>query len=448
MLEKVTKKLTYTQIIALSVLLVILTGSFLLSLPVSSRDGTWTPYVNSLFTATTSTCVTGLVVYDTYTHWSIFGQIVILCLIQVGGLGFMTFVSMISLMLGKKIGLVKRRLIMESAGALDIAGVVTLIKRVIAGTFIFEGTGAAILTIRFLTKGMPFLQALYNGIFHSVSAFCNAGIDLFGKYGQYSSLTTFYNDPTIILTIGSLIVIGGIGFFVWNDVAKNGLAIRKYQLHTKAVLMVTFFLIVGGTIGFLILENDYAFAGMNSGEKLLSAIFQSITPRTAGYNSVDQAALSEGGSLFTMILMFIGGSPGSTAGGIKTTTFLVMILGAVSSARHSQGINIFKRRLEDNTVKRASAITTIYALAVLLSTIIICAIEPFSLKEIIFDVISAIGTVGLTMGITSHLAAISKLVLISLMYLGRVGGLSLALVLAEKHENVPINRPVDRIMVG
>ena len=440
-------RITYTQFIALSFLLVILLGSVLLCLPVSSRSGQWTPYIDSLFTATSATCVTGLVVYDTYSHWSAFGQATILCLIQIGGIGFMTVVSMLSVALKRHIGLYERKLLAESTGSLRVGGVVVLLKRIIAGTVIFEGAGTVLLATRFCPE-MGFGKGLYNALFHSVSAFCNAGFDIMGKYGRFSSLTKYADDVVVNLTIMALIVIGGIGFFVWSDIFNCRFHFRKYQLHTKIVLTSTAALIFVSVIAFFIMEYDHAFKGMPLGEKMIASGFQAISPRTAGFNTVDLNSLSESGGIFTIILMFIGGSPGSTAGGIKTTTFVVLIMEAIASARSSQQVTVFKKRLDESVLRQASAIATIYLLAITVSTLAICMLEPFSFKKVLFEVVSAIGTVGLTLGITPMLGAEAKIILMILMFAGRVGGLSFALVIAQKRTNVPINRPTEKIMVG
>lgn len=440
-------KLSYTQIIALGTFALILTGGILLSLPIASKSKEATPFINALFTATSATCVTGLVIYDTYTHWSVFGQLVILSLIQVGGIGFMTVITLFSMFLKRKIGLRERRLLMESANTMRIGGIVLLVKRILIGTFIFESLGAALLTVRFYPE-MDIRQGLYNGIFHSVSAFCNAGFDLMGKYGSFSSLTRYSNDIIVNLTIMSLIVIGGIGFVVWEDIQKNLLSFKKYRVHTKIVLSTTALLIFSGAVIFFITERHGNFSGMSLRESILASLFQSITPRTAGFNTISMTKLSEGGSLLTILLMIIGGSPGSTAGGIKTTTLVVLILGAISSSKGTSEISVFKRRLEDNALKRASSIAIIYICTTLLATMLICSTQSFSLKEILFEVYSAAGTVGLSMGITPDLNNLSKILIIILMYGGKVGSLSMALVLAERKEIVPISRPVEKIIIG
>lgn len=445
--DKQSYKLSYTQIIILGFLLVIFAGSVLLCLPVSSRSGLPTPFFDALFTSTSATCVTGLVVFDTYTHWSLFGQTVILILIQIGGIGFMTVITMFSIFLKRRISLHERRLLMQSAGTMRISGVVKLIKRIIICTAIFEGLGTVILAIRFLTK-MPFGEAIFNAVFHSVSAFCNAGFDLMGKYGQFSSFTSFRNDALVNITLMLLIVIGGLGFIVWNDVIINKINFKKYELHSKIVFMATAILIFGGALLFFSFEKNASFAGFSQKEKLLASFFQSISPRTAGFNTVDMSELSESGNILTVILMFIGGSPGSTAGGIKTTTFIVLLLGVVSSSRHTAHITIFKRRMDEHIVKQASAIFTIYIIAVIASVMFMTSIEPISSKDVIFEVVSAVGTVGLTRGITPFLDELSKIVIMVLMFGGRVGGLTLMLSLAEKRTNIPIERPMEKILIG
>jgi trk system potassium uptake protein TrkH len=440
-------RLTYTQIIVFGYLAIILFGGLLLSLPISSRDGTWTSYTNSLFTSTSATCVTGLVIYDTYIHWSLFGQLVILILIQIGGIGFMTIITLFSMFLKRQIGLRERRLLMQAAGTMGIGGVVKLIRRIAIGTLIFEGLGTLILATRFCGT-MGFWKGLYNAMFHSISAFCNAGFDIMGKYGEFSSLTTYSKDIVVNITIMLLIMIGGIGFIVWNDIITCRIHVKKYQLHTKIVLVITGVLVVFGAILFYLFERKYSLDGMDQAEMILASFFQSITPRTAGFNTIDLTKLSESGNLLTVILMFIGGSPGSTAGGIKNTTFVVLLLGAIASSRHSTHINIFKRRLNESIVKEATAIATIYLMAIMISTMIICFIQPFALNDVLFEVTSATGTVGLSRGITPSLNFISKYIIMFLMFAGRVGGLTLALVLAEKRENVLLNRPIEKILIG
>lgn len=440
-------KLTYTEIMVFGTFGIILIGSLLLSMPVSSKAGNVTPFLDSLFTAASAFCVTGLVVYDTYTHWSLFGQIVILLLIQIGGLGFMTVITLFSLFLRRKIGLKERRLLMESANTLKIGGIVLLVKKIIIRTFIFESIGTILLTFRFYSK-MGLKEGLYNGIFHSVSAFCNAGFDLMGKYGPFSSITSYSDDIVVNLTIMSLIVIGGIGFIVWDDIAINRRCFKKYRLHTKIVLVTTAVLIFGSALIFYIIERNYSMVNMGITEKILASLFQSVTTRTAGFNTINLNEMSEGGSLLTMILMVIGGSPGSTAGGIKTTTFVILLIGAWSTAKQSTDISLFKRRLESDTLKKASSIAVIYLSAAFIAIMLISSTQNFTLKEIMFEVFSALGTVGLSMGITPALNIMSKLIITLLMYGGKVGVLSVAIVIAEKKEPAPLSRPLEKIIIG
>ncbi len=440
-------KFTYTQKIVLGFLAIILIGAFILTLPISSRSGEWTPPLDALFTATSATCVTGLVLYDTYTKWSALGQFIILVLIQTGGIGFMTIITMFSVFMKRKIGLHERQLLVHSAGMMKLSGAVRLIKRIMIGAICFELVGAAILATRFCPK-MGFWQGIYNAIFHSVSAFCNAGFDLMGKYGQFSSLTSFRSDPVVNITIILLIVTGGIGFIVWDDILKHKLNFRKYELHSKIVLSVTGLLIFIGWISFYMLESNKSLAGLNDIDRVMAALFHSVTPRTAGFNTIDIAGMSEAGSFLTIILMFIGGSSGSTAGGVKTTTLAILAINAVVSSRKIHSLTTFKRRINDETVKKVCAIVTVYLAAIIFSTLILCGVEPFGLREILFEVVSAIGTVGLSMGITPALGTAAKVVIIFLMFVGRVGLTTLVLALARKHLDPPVERVTEKILIG
>lgn len=440
-------RLTYTRMIAVGFLVVICCGALLLSLPVASRSGGWTSPVNALFTATSATCVTGLVIGDTYTYWSLFGQIVILLLIQTGGLGFMTVISMFSIFSGKTISLYERRLLMESFHSMRYDGVVTMLKRILLGTLLFEALGAVILALRFCPK-MGLGTGIYYGIFHSVSAFCNAGFDLMGRYQSYGSFTSYVQDPVVCLTLILLIFFGGIGFLVWNDVVKHKFHLGRYALHSKIVLLVTAFLIAFGWIVFYFSESSGAFASLHGVDKTVAALFQAVTPRTAGFNTVDQSSLSDTGYIMTIFYMFIGGSPGSTAGGIKTTTIFVVLLCALASARNQRDITVFKKRLDHSVVRQATSIVTIYFTAIIVVTALISAIEPFDLRAILFEVVSAIGTVGLSFGITPSLTTVSKIILSFAMFFGRIGGLTLFLVLLEKNKKVPVERPIEKILIG
>ncbi|HQQ89478.1 MAG TPA: TrkH family potassium uptake protein [Oscillospiraceae bacterium] len=438
---------TYTELIAFSFLGVITVGGLLLLLPISSADGTWTTPLTAFFTATSATCVTGLVVTDTYTHWSFFGQLVILAMIQIGGLGFMTVMTAFAVAIRKKIGLHERSLLMQAAGSMTHGGLIRLTRRIIAITAFFEFLGACMLSIRFIPQ-MGLAEGIWNAIFHSVSAFCNAGFDIMGKYGPFSSFTGYVGDPLVSLTLISLIVVGGIGFLVWDDIIKNKFHYGKYDLHTKLVLDTTGILILSGWVIFLLTEADESLAGMPLGEKILASLFQSITPRTAGFNTIDTASLSDGGTILTLFLMFIGGSPGSTAGGIKTTTIAVLLLDTIATATMQSSINIHKRKLDDAMVKRASAIAIVYGFGIMVASFAIYALEPFGMKETLFEVTSAVGTVGLSMGITPQLCSVSRLILMLMMFAGRVGGLSFVLLLGEKRKGRVTELPTENILIG
>lgn len=447
MLRKILSKLTYTQLIALGFVLIIFVGAVLLMLPVSSRSGEWTAPVDACFTATSATCVTGLAVVDTYTHWSLFGQIVILCLVQIGGLGFMTVISTLSIFLKKKIALKERRLLMQSAGTMRLEGVVRLVRRIALGSFMFEGAGAVLLAFRFCPQ-FGALKGIYYSVFHSVSAFCNAGFDLMGCNEQFSSFTGYRTDVLVNLVLCALIVTGGVGFIVWNDVFTHRLNFKKYELHSKIVLAATTVLLLFGWAFFFISEKDASMKNLSVGERILASLFQSVTTRTAGFNTINLSELSESGSLLTCVLMLIGGSPGSTAGGMKTTTVFVLVMGAVTASRRKDDITVFKRRLEDSALKQAGSIAVIYVLAVILSTLVLCLIQPFTMKQALFETVSAIGTVGSTMGITASMRIPAKIMLAFLMYCGRIGGLTLMLVLSGDKYTESARRPKEKILIG
>ena len=441
------RHVSQTQFIAYGFFCIIITGTLLLMLPFASRDGQSEPFLNCLFTATSASCVTGLVVADTWSQWSLFGQLVILTMIQIGGLGFITVGVFISIVLRRKIGLKERGLMMESVNTLQIGGVVRLAKKIIIGTCIFEGTGAVLLAIRFIPQ-FGFLRGLFYGIFHSISAFCNAGFDLMGGQTPYSSFVAYYDDWLVNLVIMSLIIIGGIGFIVWDDLSRNKLHFRKYMLQTKIVLVTTAILVFGGGLLFYLLERNHLLVGMNTSGKILTSLFSSVTARTAGFNTTDTAALTDGSKLLTIILMFIGGSPGSTAGGIKTTTLVVLLLCVHSNIKQTYGINIFGRRLENDAVKRAGTILTINLLLAVTASLAIMAIQPLGFSDILFETFSAIGTVGMTTGITRALHPVSRCIIILLMYCGRIGSLSFALAFVQSKRKPHVQQPAEAINIG
>lgn len=446
--KRIYRHLSQTQFIAYGFLGIILVGALLLMLPIANRSGENMGFINCLFTAASATCVTGLAVADTYQQWTLFGQLVILAMIQIGGLGFITIGVFLSIILRRKIGLKERGLMQEGVNALQIGGVVRLAKKIVQGTVLFEGLGALLLAFRFVPE-FGLLRGIYFSLFHAVSAFCNAGFDLLGIRAAYTSLTPYYNDWLVNLTIMSLIIIGGIGFLVWDDVSRKKLAVRKYLLHTKLVLLTTAALLIGGTILFMLMERHNLMSGMSLPNQLLTAMFSSVTARTAGFNTIDTGALSGGSKLLTAVLMFIGGGPGSTAGGIKVTTLAVLLLSVRASIKQSFGVNIFNRRLEDGTVRMASLFLTINLTLMLAAALVILTVQPkLPAIDVIFESCSAMGTVGMTTGITRDLLPVSKLSLIVLMYCGRVGSLSSALAFTQSKKKPQVMQPAERITVG
>ncbi len=445
--KKITARKSTTRLIASGFALIILTGALLLTLPIANRSGHGN-LLNSLFTATSATCVTGLIVADTYQNWTIFGQLVILCMIQVGGLGFMTFGAYISVLLKKRIGLQERELLQESVNTLEIAGVVRLVKKIVQGAFCIEGLGAVLLACRFIPR-FGAVRGIYFSIFHAVSAFCNGGFDLMGVNEAYSSLVAFEGDIVVNLVVVTLILVGGIGFIVWDDVARHKWHFRKYLLHSKIVITTTLVLTVVGTVLFLITEDQAAFAGMDPLEKFLGALFSSVTPRTAGFNSVDTAALSNAGKVLTMVMMFIGGSPGSTAGGVKTTSMIVLLSYAGAMVLNREDINLFGRRLSDEVVKKANAVVIINSTLTIIATLVIMTLQPLlNFEDVLFEVLSAIGTAGMSVGITRDLNIISRVIIMVLMYCGRLGSLSFALIFAQKRISASVRQPQEKIIVG
>lgn len=441
------KRMSSTEVIALGFLLTIIIGTILLMLPISSK-GMPPNIIDALFTAVSATCVTGLVVFDTYTQWSLFGQIVLICLIQIGGIGFMTVISMISMAMGRKIGLKERSIMQESVNNTELGGIVRLMKKIAAGTVITELCGAVILAFRFVPK-MGAAEGIYNAVFLSISAFCNAGFDLNGKYGEYSSLVEFYNEPAVVITVSMLILIGGIGFIVWDDISKNKLRFSAYKLHSKIALFMTIMLTISGTVLFFIFEQDFTIKDMSFGNQLLTSFFNSVTPRTAGFNTVDTAALSPASTVLTIIYMFIGGSPGSTAGGAKTVTVAVVLVTAVASMKNSEHVNIFGRRLEDDVPRKALTIIIINLTLAVAAITGILALQPgFDASDVVFEVFSALNTVGMTTGITRELNEISRIIILILMYCGRVGSVSFALIFTRTKQYSGVQNPMEKISIG
>lgn len=436
-------KLSSFQIILFGFVAVILIGAFLLMLPISSKSGEGTAFIDSLFTSTSAVCVTGLIVFDTATHWTIFGQIIILLLIQIGGMGVVTVAASFALLSGKKIGLFGRDTMKEAISAPTVGGIVRLTGFILKGIFLIELIGALIMLPVFCKDYGA--EGIWMAIFHSVSAFCNAGFDIMGtKSGAFSSLTSYSAQPIISITIMSLIVVGGIGFLVWEDICKNKWRIKKYRMQSKVVLLVTAILICLPTLYFFFFE----FNDLPIGERLLTSLFQAITPRTAGFNTVNLAIISEVGLFLMIMLMLIGGSPGSTAGGMKTTTIAVLFSSAISVFKKKENAELMKRRIEDDTVKNAAAIFLLYIVLFLGGGMVISAIEDLPMLHCLYETASAVGTVGLTLGITPTLGILSKTILIVLMFVGRVGGLTLIYAALGGNKKQVSKLPLDKITVG
>lgn len=448
MIGKQVWSLTPAKIILGGFFLIIFTGGILLSLPIASKSGQATPFLDAIFTSTSATCVTGLIVHDTYSYWSIFGQAVLLLLIQIGGMGVVTLAIAITLFSGKKIGLKQRFVMQESISAPQVGGIIRMTKFIVKGTILFELAGAAIMAIQFCPQ-VGFVRGLWFSVFHSISAFCNAGFDLMGNTsGPFSSLTSYTGNPVVTLPVMALIVIGGIGFFVWDDIRTNKLRYKYYHLQTKIVLVTTFLLIVIPAALLFIFEFSRAEWGeMPVGERILASLFQSVTPRTAGFNTVDLNELSMSAQLLCIIMMLIGGSPGSTAGGIKTTTFALAFLCVRSAFQNQESIQCCKRRIPYDILRNAIAIMTMYLSMFLLASFLISWADGVALKTSAFEASSAIATVGLSLGITADLGAFSKILLMLLMYFGRVGGLTMLYALTNRNK-LPVMLPQERITVG
>ena len=436
-------RLSSFQIIISGFVGVILLGALLLMLPVSSAEGCITPFNETLFTATSAVCVTGLVVQDTGSYWSGFGQAVILALIQIGGLGVVTVAASFALLSGRKISLMQRSTMQDAISAPKVGGVVRLTQFILRGTFLIELLGAAAMLPVFCRDyGW---RGIWMAVFHSISAFCNAGFDILGTENNlYPSLTGYTGSPIINITIMLLIVIGGIGFLTWDDICEHKWHFHRYRVQSKVILAITGFLIVVPA-AFFFFED---FSALPTGTQLLVSFFQSVTTRTAGFNTVALSAMSSASKGITILLMLIGGAPGSTAGGMKTTTLGVLLANAVATFRQRDNAQFFKRRIDCNTVKTASTILTMYLTLFFGGGIFISVYEHLPLSDCLYETSSAVGTVGLTLGITPQLHIPSQIVLIILMYLGRVGGLTLiyATLSGKKAGNAKL--PQEKITVG
>lgn len=426
-------------------LIVIVVGSLLLTLPVSNRDGMVTPYMTALFTATSAVCVTGLVVVDTKSYWSPFGQAVILLLIQVGGLGFMTSSTLLFLLIGRRLGLRERILLREAHGVLPLGGVLRLTRRVLLVTALIEGAGAVILSIRF-AQDFPVDWAAWMGVFHAVSAFNNAGFDI---TGGFRSITMYSSDPLVVLTVASLLILGGISFTVIVDLWGRS-PLRSLLLDTKMVLLTTASLLIVGTISLLLFEyqNVATVGQMDLPSKVMNAFFSAATPRTAGFSTIDVGSMTQSGLILTMALMFIGAASGSTGGGIKVNTFAVLTAAVISSIRGRQKAVAFARELPSGHVYRALTVALLAVGLVFVVTLLLSGTERFSLTQLLFETISAFGTVGLSMGITPDLSLMGKALIILTMFVGRVGPLTVALALAQRDKPERIGYPEGQVKIG
>ena len=439
----VSRRLTSFQIIILSFAAVILLGALLLMLPISSRSGEVTGFLNSLFTSTSAVCVTGLVVKDTASYWSFFGQVVIMILIQIGGIGVITMASLVSLLAGKKISLMQRQTIQNALSTPQVGGSVRLIQFVIKVTILIETAGALLLLPVFCRSFGKI--GIWYAVFHSVSAFCNAGFDLMGTHtGPFSSLTSFSGNLYLCLVICALIIAGGLGFLAWEDIETYKLRLHQYRMQTKVIIALTAGLIVAPTIIFFFVD----FSDMPLIRRFSCSLFQAVTPRTAGFNTVDFSGMTDAGRVIIMILMLVGGSPGSTAGGMKTTTAAVLTANALAIFKRRKNARLFGRRIDDEVVKQASTVLLMYVTLSILAALIISFIEKQPFENCAFETISAIATVGLSLGLTPGLGRISHIILILLMFFGRVGGFTVVYAALSYRDRSELKYPLGNITVG
>lgn len=436
------KKLTSFQVIILGFLGVILLGTFLLMLPISSREEIKTPFFDAWFTSTSAVCVTGLVVHDTAGYWSSFGQFVILLLIQIGGMGVITVAASLAMISGRKISLMQRSTMQEAIAAPKVGGIVRLTNFIVKITLLIELSGAAVMAPVFCHDFG--IKGLWMALFHSVSAFCNAGFDLMGAKAPFSSLTEYAAQPVINLTVMTLILVGGIGFLTWDDIRTNRLHFHKYRMQSKVILMTTAVLLVLPYLYFYFFE----FASLERTERIFSALFQTVTPRTAGFNTIDLTGISEAGQWIIIVLMLIGGSPGSTAGGMKTTTIAVLFSTALSTFRRKEDTYFFGRRIDNSASKNAATILLMYLVLFFFGGLIISITEGLPMLTCLFETASAIGTVGLSLGITPELGVLSRMILILLMFFGRVGGLTLIFATISGAKKTASKLPQEKITVG
>ena len=444
------RSLNATRVVAVSFAVIILVGALLLTLPIASRSGESVGFFTCLFTATSATCVTGLILVDTWTQWSLFGQVVILAMIQLGGLGFMTVITLVSFALHRRIGLSERLIMVSTLNLNDLDGVVRVVRHALMGTFLLEGIGAVILSVCMIPE-FGIAGGIWRGIFHAVSAFCNAGFDLLGgRFGAFSSLVGYNDHPVVLLTIAALITVGGLGFFVWEDILRKR-SIHRLSVYSKMVLLMTALLIVGGAAFFLVEEyaNPATLGNMSLWQKLCNALFQSVTLRTAGFDAIWQGGLSDSSKAFSSILMLIGGSSGSTAGGLKTATVAVLLLALRSGLAGREQVTFRGRTIPYRRVLNAMTLALVMLFLFLVGSMVISTVEGLPYLDCAFEVASAMGTVGLTTGLTPNLTPFSQTLIILLMYLGRVGVLSFSIALMTRGRTMDkIRYPEMNVMIG
>lgn len=441
--QRLKNSLSSFQIIIFGFISVIMVGTILLMLPFSSRAGVVTSFEDSLFTAVSAVCVTGLVVVDTASYWSFFGQAVIIVLIQIGGLGVITVASLMTMLAGRKIGLMQRQTMQNAISAPQVGGIVKLTRFIIKISFLVELMGAVLLMPVFVPEYG--LKGVWMSVFHSVSAFCNAGFDLMGdKSGKFSSLTSFSENIYLGIVIAMLIIVGGIGFITWQDIGEKKASFKEYRMQTKVILVTTAILVIVPTVIFYFTE----FSGLPAGERFITSFFQAVTPRTAGFNTADLTKMTDVGQGMIMVLMLIGGSPGSTAGGMKTTTVAILYANTIAVFGNKSSANIFGRRIEDDVVKSASTILFMYVTFAMSAAAVISLIEGIPMETSLFETFSAIATVGLTLGVTPSLSVFSHLILVLLMFFGRVGGLTIIFAAFSNKDKSILKYPTESIIAG
>ena len=436
-------RLSGSQTILLGFVILILAGAVLLMLPISSRSGEWTGVIDALFTSASASCVTGLVVYDTWSHWNWFGQLIILSLIQIGGMGVVTMTTLLSRIVGRKLGLQARATMQEAVSAPNLSEVLKYTKFICIGTVIFELAGAVLMSPVFIAEYGP-LKGIWLSLFSSISAFCNAGFDLNGEYGPFSSMVPYMDNPLIVIVLVILILTGGLGFLTWMDIKKHGLKFYKYSTQSKLIIFMEIVLVLVPMVYLWFGEYE----DLPYGQRFLASLFQAVTPRTAGFNTTDYNSFSDTGVFITIILMLIGGAPGSTAGGMKITTIAILFFTMITVFKREKSPAIFKRRITTEAVYGAIAVFMLDVMLAVFAAMAVSRIEGVGYLKALFETASAVATVGLSMGITPSLTIASKIILIVIMYIGRVGGLTLVFAAITRRSTVNKQYPADNIAVG